>query len=331
MTTNPVTALATVETSTAVTALIPTSIEGAMQLAKWLAAANFLPAIYQGKEANAFAMVLSGMELGLPPMAALRGLYPVNGKPSLESKTKAAICLNKGGAVYFKRTEYTPQATTWETKRRDTGEVSTMRYTFDQAKAAGLTTKAGPWSNYPQRMISHRALGWLCDDAYPDFMLGIGTAEDRFDGDVIDADFVDVPAPAGFASLPKIVDAPPKDPAAGAFEKARAMAKELEDRKRAEAEAAKDLSTVAGAIDASATETEPAPAPVPVSDADISEEWVAELTRDLFATTKKPKAEGLAELSAIGVKISKLKIAKADHENLTAAYKACRKTLEAKS
>lgn len=180
----PSTDLVPVDTSSQANALVPTSIDGAFQLARWLSSAQLLPPALRGKEADLFTMILSGMELGLPPMAALRGMYIVNGKPALEAKTKAAICLQRGAAVYFRRTEYTPEATTWETLRRGETEPRLSRYTKAEAKAAGLLDKEGPWRGYWQRMISHRALGWLCDDAYPDVVLGVATAED-FEDDQI--------------------------------------------------------------------------------------------------------------------------------------------------
>lgn len=180
-------ALERVETSTEVHALVPTTIDGAFQLARWLAGSSLLPKSV-AREHDIFFIIQAGMELGLPPMAALRGLYVVHGRTALESKTKAALALQKGKAEYFRRIEYTKDATTWETKRRGDSEVVRMRYTLKEAQDAWLAPdpnakparpgKEGPWREYTQRMISHRALGWLCDDVYADVMMGVATAED---------------------------------------------------------------------------------------------------------------------------------------------------------
>lgn len=171
-------ALAHVETSQHAMALVPTTIDGAMQLARWLSSSKLLPPAFQGKEHDVFMVVMAGMELGLPPMAALRGLYAVNGRTALEAKTKAAICLQRGAAEYFKKTEDTPEAVTWETRRKGDTEVRLSRYTKAEAQAAGLLNKDGPWKQYTRRMMSWRALGFLCDDTYPDVVLGVATAED---------------------------------------------------------------------------------------------------------------------------------------------------------
>lgn len=174
-----------IETSAEVHALVPTSIDGAMSLARWLAQSTLLPKSV-AKEHDIFFIIQAGMELGLPPMAALRGLYVVHGRTALESKTKAALAIQKGKAEYFKRTCYTPQKVEWETKRRDTGEITRMAYTLKEAQDAWLAPdpsrnrpgKEGPWRDYTQRMLSYRALGWLCDDAYQDVVMGVATAED---------------------------------------------------------------------------------------------------------------------------------------------------------
>lgn len=167
-----------IETTREALALIPSSLDGAMNLARWLATSSFLPEKLRGKEGDIFCIILAGVELGLPPMAALRGIYVVNGKTAMEGKTKAAVCLQRGAALYIRRTEHTPIATTWETLRHGQTVPVTGRYTLEEAKSAGLTSKDGPWKSYPQRMISHRALGWLLDDVYPDILMGVATAED---------------------------------------------------------------------------------------------------------------------------------------------------------
>lgn len=185
-------AITPIDTASKALALVPNSLDGAMQLARWLSMSTFLPDKLRGKEGDIFAIMLAGAELGLPPMATLRGVYIVNGKPALEAKTKAAICLERGAAKYFRKIEDTPQAVTWETLRAGDAAPRVSRYTIVEAKAAGLLNKDGPWQSYPQRMLGHRALGWLCDDAYPDIVLGVSTKED-FD----DAEFTFTPIGAG--------------------------------------------------------------------------------------------------------------------------------------
>src|SRR6185436_6752829 len=65
--------------------------------------------------------------------------------------------------------------------------------------------------SYTQRMISHRALGWLCDDAYPDVVLGVATAED-FEGEQIT--FQPIASLGGGVEVGHVTS--PTPPAAGA-------------------------------------------------------------------------------------------------------------------
>ena len=170
-------AIAHVATPTA-TMLIPSSFKEIMELAEWLAKASSLRPELVAKPFDVFSILLAGSELGLPVAASLRGVFTVNGRTALEGKTKMALCLQRGVAVYFERTEHTKDKTTWETMRRGAKKPQTQTYTRAEADAAGLTNKAGPWKGYTQRMISHRAIGWLCDDVYPDVLMGVGNAED---------------------------------------------------------------------------------------------------------------------------------------------------------
>jgi hypothetical protein len=177
-------ALVPLETTQQAQALVPASLEAAMQFSQWLAQSSLLPKSVN-KEHDIFFIVCAGMELGFAPMAALRSLYVVNGRTALEAKAKAALCRQRGAALYFKKVEDTDKAVAWETHRKGDPSPSVQRFTIDDAKQAGLLGKGGPWTNYPRRMMSWKALGFLCDDTYPDIMLGVATKED-FDEEQID-------------------------------------------------------------------------------------------------------------------------------------------------
>jgi hypothetical protein len=55
------------------------------------------------------------------------------------------------------------------------------KFTQADAKKAGLWGKAGPWQNYPTRMLQCRARAWAIRDAYPDALRGIAIAEEQRD------------------------------------------------------------------------------------------------------------------------------------------------------
>ncbi len=211
-------ALARVETAQAAHALVPTSLEGAMQFSSWLAQSSLLPKSVN-REHDIFFVVCAGMELGFPPMAALRSLYVVNGRTALEAKAKSALCLQRGAAMYFRKTEDTDKAVTWETHRLGAPGPAVSRFTIDDAKHAGLLNKEGPWKQYPRRMMSWKALGFLCDDTYPDIMLGVATKED-FDEEHITFRPITNVAPG--IDLGTVPAKPPANEAAAASSPARA-------------------------------------------------------------------------------------------------------------
>jgi hypothetical protein len=57
----------------------------------------------------------------------------------------------------------------------------TRRFSIGHAKKAGLWGKAGPWQNYPDRMMLQRARGFAGRDTFPDLLRGIKTAEEALD------------------------------------------------------------------------------------------------------------------------------------------------------
>ena len=65
--------------------------------------------------------------------------------------------------------------------RGDTGKQFVRRFSLADAKRAGLLGKAGPWQQYPQRMISHRARSWAIRDGAADALMGLQVAEETSD------------------------------------------------------------------------------------------------------------------------------------------------------
>jgi hypothetical protein len=54
-------------------------------------------------------------------------------------------------------------------------------FSWADAKRAGLSTKSGPWKDYPQRQMRYRALGFHARDQYGGLMLGLHTYEEGLD------------------------------------------------------------------------------------------------------------------------------------------------------
>src|SRR5687768_16369102 len=110
------------------TALVPTSLAEAKELAVTYAKSSLLPADLRGKEADVFVTIMAGHELGLASMAALRSIHIVKGKPILSADGMVAVSLSSGLAEYFSCVEADATHATYVTQRR--GAPLPTRLTF---------------------------------------------------------------------------------------------------------------------------------------------------------------------------------------------------------
>lgn len=159
--------------------LAPQSLDEAMRFADTMAKSSIVPKDYQGNPGNILVAVQWGAEIGLPPLQAMQNIAVVNGRPSIWGD--AMIALVKGsGLLESMKEEITDTAATCTVKRR--GESETSRtFTMEDAKKAGLAGKAGPWSQYPKRMLQMRARAWALRDVFPDVLKGVHIAEEARD------------------------------------------------------------------------------------------------------------------------------------------------------
>lgn len=92
------------------------------------------------------------------------------------------------------------------------GQWFTEIFDTEDARRARLLGKAGPWSEYPQRMLFHRARTYAVRNVYPDAMCGLLTAEEVLDmgngpGPEPPHDPVDDPIPVTSVSVVEQLDA----------------------------------------------------------------------------------------------------------------------------
>jgi hypothetical protein len=172
--------------STAVTAILPQSIDEIWRIARMAVMGNMAPkSLVDGKEvdeaASACAIaIMAGAELGLTPLMALRSYAVVNGRPSLWGDGIKAVVRQSGRCEYI--TSGGDLTKGWcESKRSDTGEVQRKEFTWEQAKKAGLNNKKGPWQEYPDAMMERRAVSRCLNDLYADVLGGIVSAEEAQD------------------------------------------------------------------------------------------------------------------------------------------------------
>lgn len=180
-------------------AIIPNSLGEVQSMAEILAKSNLLPEGLKGKAPDVVVQILAGQELGLAPMASIRGVHIVQGKPLLSADTMVALVLGSGLAEYFSLVEETDTKVTYETKRKGSPHAQRATWSDDDTKQAGLNTKDN-WRLHKKQMRRARARAILARDVYPDVLAGCYDPDEiavplhpTGPVDAIDADFVDVP------------------------------------------------------------------------------------------------------------------------------------------
>lgn len=156
--------------------LAPQSLDQALVFADYLSKSDIVPKDFQGKPGNVLVAIQWGMELGLQPLQAMQNIAVINGRPSLWGD--AVIGLVKASPLCeYVVEEVTDTMATCRVKRK--GEPEQVRtFSMEDARKASLSGKAGPWSQYPKRMMQMRARAWALRDVFPDVLRGMPIAEE---------------------------------------------------------------------------------------------------------------------------------------------------------
>lgn len=164
----------------ALAALVPRDIESAFRLAQALSASgDMVPKAFQGNPNATMAAIVRGMEVGLAPMQALSSIAVINGRATLWGDAIPALIQRAGHHIDVECEGQGESLTAVATLTRgDTGKVIVRRFGIADAKRANLLGKPGPWQQYPQRMISHRARSWAVRDGAADALMGLQLAEE---------------------------------------------------------------------------------------------------------------------------------------------------------
>jgi len=154
------------------------AIQASQMIAK---APGFCPSSFLGKPEQILCAIQYGIEIGLSPMQALQSIAVINGKPSIYGDGLMALCQSFTECEDIKEEfDANTMTATCVIKRKGRSPVV---HQWDVAKAtkAGLWDKAGPWKQYPERMLQMRARGFALRDSFADRLKGIITAEEARD------------------------------------------------------------------------------------------------------------------------------------------------------
>lgn len=135
-------------------ALIKASdLEGLMRVADMLGKAGPMLPAHIKSPGEALAVIMAGAELGIPPMASLRGIHLVKGKVCMDYSLMIGLLRRAGYGVQW----LAKSGTRCELllTHRD-GTTHTEVWDVERAKKAGLWGGPGSWTNYPEAMLTAR-------------------------------------------------------------------------------------------------------------------------------------------------------------------------------
>lgn len=186
--------------------IVPQNIEEAFRLAGDIAQSGLAPKDMATPE-KVLVAIMTGMELGLPPMFAVQKIAVINGRPSLWGDAIPALLYAKG----FKLKEWTDGDTAYCEVTRPTGEKIVRTFSDADAKAAGLLGKSGPWTQYRSRMRQMRARGFAARDGAADVLGGLYLREE-IEEPIKDITPRQDDAPLALPDIPDVPDLPVDEP-----------------------------------------------------------------------------------------------------------------------
>lgn len=151
----------------------------AHQLATSLCQTSFVPQHFRGKPAEATAAILTGHEMGMSPMAALRAIYVIQGTPAMYAHAMRAVVQSRGHSIW----EAEASPTRVVVRGHRLGEADKVResvWTIERARTAGLLNNA-QYTKNPQNMLTARATGEVCRLIASDALHGIPYAVEELD------------------------------------------------------------------------------------------------------------------------------------------------------
>jgi hypothetical protein len=170
-----------------VQAIIPHSIEECFRLAQYVVASGLAPRDVKTPE-QACVTIMHGLEVGVPPMAALQGISSINGRPCIWGDLALGLVRSSGALESIKEWLDGPEGAdtriAWCEVKRKGEEPLRRKFSVADAKNAGLWGKRGqggqptPWVTYPERMLGMRARAWALRDAFADVLKGLHIREE---------------------------------------------------------------------------------------------------------------------------------------------------------
>jgi hypothetical protein len=164
-----------------VMAFEPTTYDQLRDFSAVVAKSGMAPKAYAGKPDDVLVAFVMGSELGLKPLQALQNIAVINGRPAVWGDALLALVLAHRDCLDVRETFEADNTMAVCTVLRRGRDPIVRTFSVADAKQAKLWSKEGPWQTYPMRMLSMRARGFACRDAFPDALRGIVTVEEARD------------------------------------------------------------------------------------------------------------------------------------------------------
>lgn len=203
-------AIMALESGAMVAAVVPRTLEEAFRFAQLVVNAGLCPDSYytngQPDPQKVVIGILTGAEVGVPPMQALANIAIINGRPSVWGDLAVALVQAKD-LIEEMEHHYTgePDQDDYEChvviKRRRQEKPYDGHFSVKKAKRAGLwmNPRRKPWCEYPERMLFNRARAFALRDGFSDALKGLAIREELEDlppePKPVELEFLDDPAP----------------------------------------------------------------------------------------------------------------------------------------
>lgn len=145
-----------------------------VKLSEYISETEFVPDAMRRRPAAVAAAILTGRELGLPPMVALRHLYIIKGKVGQSAELMRALIQRAGHEINYVETSDTRCVVTG--RRKDEQETTKVQFTAEDARNAGIDLRG-----YAADKLVARATSRLARRKFADVIMGLPTVDELED------------------------------------------------------------------------------------------------------------------------------------------------------
>lgn len=155
------------------------SAVAANNIAQSLARTSFVPKAFQGKPDEVTAAILTGQEMGLSPMAALRSMHVIQGTAGLDAIALRGLVQSHGHEIWTE--ESTDVRAIVCGRRKGSDKVERVVWTIERAQKAGYVSKNANYKTVPQDMLLARATASVARLIDADGLLGMPYAREELE------------------------------------------------------------------------------------------------------------------------------------------------------